>query len=231
MMKSKQNKILRQPLSNRFVHWVTAISIIMLIITGFGQMPLYGRYLLVQPFGTKWLTSYELTLWVHYIFAALLIFIVFYHAFFHLIKKEFHIVPKKGDVKGSYEIVKAMILRKPEPPSEKYLPEQRLAYAFFAGAIVLAIVTGFFKVIKNIMGVQASNEFLLWGAQLHNLATVLVILGIILHLGAFVVKANRKMLPGMFTGYVDKEYVKERHTKWYEELEQEDERKKEYKSM
>lgn len=225
-MNNKKEKILRQPLSNRFVHWTTAISIFMLIITGLGQMPLYGRYLLVQPFGTKWLTSYEITLWVHYIFAAILIFIVFYHIVYHFMRKEFHIIPKKGDVKASYEIIKAMILRKHEPPSEKYLPEQRLAYAFFAFSIGLVIITGIIKVIKNIPGVQASNGILLWGAQLHNLAMVLIIIGIVMHLGAFLVKANRKMLPGMFTGFVDKEYVKDRHSLWYKELKKENEKSK-----
>lgn len=218
MKQNKKDKILRQPLSNRLVHWITAISITMLIITGFGQMPLYGRYLLVQPFGTGWLTRYDLTLYVHYFFAAVLIFIVFYHLVYHVMRKEYDIVPKKGDGKASYEIIKAMILRKHEPPSDKYLPEQRLAYAYFAFSIGLVIITGIFKVIKNIQGVQASNEFLLWGAQLHNLATIMIIFGIIMHLGAFVVKANRKMLPGMFAGYVDKEYVKDRHSIWYEKL-------------
>lgn len=218
---SKKNKIYRQPLPNRFVHWGIAISIIMLIISGLGQMPLYSRYLVKQPFGTKWLTSYEITLWVHYVFAAVLMFFIAYHIVFHLIRKEFSLLPKKGDIKGSLLVLKAMLLRQKEPPSEKYLPEQRLTYAYFAFAIALVVITGFIKVIKNIIGVQPSNGILLWGAQLHNLATVLVIIGIILHLGAFIVKDNRKLLPGMFTGYVDKKYVKERHSLWYKELNRE----------
>lgn len=218
---SKKNKIYRQPLPNRFVHWGIAISIIMLIISGLGQMPLYSRYLVKQPFGTKWLTSYEITLWVHYVFAAALMFFIAYHIVFHLIRKEFSLLPKKGDIKGSLLVLKAMLLRQKEPPSEKYLPEQRLTYAYFAFAIALVVITGFIKVIKNIIGVQPSNGILLWGAQLHNLATVLVIIGIILHLGAFIVKDNRKLLPGMFTGYVDKKYVKERHSLWYKELNKE----------
>lgn len=218
---SKKNKIYRQPLPNRFVHWGIAISIIMLIISGLGQMPLYSRYLVKQPFGTKWLTSYEITLWVHYVFAAVLMFFIAYHIVFHLIRKEFSLLPKKGDIKGSFLVLKAMLLRQKEPPSEKYLPEQRLTYAYFAFAIALVVITGFIKVIKNIIGVQPSNGILLWGAQLHNLATVLIIIGIILHLGAFIVKDNRKLLPGMFTGYVDKKYVKERHSLWYKELNRE----------
>ncbi|WP_245669647.1 formate dehydrogenase subunit gamma [Desulfuribacillus alkaliarsenatis] len=218
-------KILRQSLSNRIVHWVSAISILMLIITGFGQMPLYGRYLVVQPPGTRWLTSYEITLYMHYIFAAVLLFIIFYHLAYHFLRKEFHILPKKGDLKASFEIIKAMILRRPEPASEKYLPEQRLAYAYFAFAIAMVVITGIFKVIKNIQGVNVSNSLILWGAQLHNLATMLIILGIIMHLAAFAFKANRKMLSGMFTGYVNKEYVQERHSIWYHELEGQEEKK------
>lgn len=218
----KNRKVYRQPLPNRFVHWGIAISIVMLIITGLGQMPLYSRYLLKQPLGTKWLTSYEITLWLHYIFAALLMFFIAYHIVFHIIRKEFHILPKKGDIKGSLLIMKAMILRQKEPPSEKYLPEQRLTYAYFVLAIALVVVTGVIKVIKNLIGVQPTNGILLWGAQLHNIATVLIIVGVFLHIAAFIIKDNRKLLPGMFTGFVDKKYVKERHSLWYKELKNKD---------
>lgn len=215
---TKQEKLYRQPLSNRIVHWGIAISTFMLIITGIGQMPVYKRYLVVRPFGTEWLTSYEITLWVHYIFAALLLFFVSYHLVFHVLLKQFDIWPKRGDVKKSFLIIKAMILRQQEPPSEKYLPEQRLAYLYFVISFAFVIITGMIKVVKNVMGIQPSDGLLFWGAQLHNLATAMVILGIILHLAAFLFKPNRKLLPGMFTGYVDKEYVKERHVLWYQKI-------------
>lgn len=216
--RKNQEKIYRQPLSNRIVHWGVAISTFMLIITGIGQMPVYKRYLVVRPFGTEWLTSYEITLWVHYIFAALLLFFVSYHLVFHVLMKQFDIWPKRGDAKKSFLVIKAMILRQQEPPSEKYLPEQRLAYLYFVFSFAFVIITGMIKVIKNVMGVQPTNGILFWGAQMHNLATAMVILGIILHLAAFLFQANRKLLPSMFTGYVDKEYVKERHVLWYRQM-------------
>lgn len=78
------------------------------------------------------------------------------------------------------------------------------------------------KVIKNMMGIQPSNGVLLWGAQLHNIATVLIVIGVILHLVAFIIKDNRPLLPGMFTGYVNRNYVKERHSLWYKELKEKD---------
>lgn len=222
-MKKTEKKIYRQPFVNRFVHWGIAISTFMLIITGFGQMPLYGRYLVVQPFGTKWLTSYDITLWVHYIFAAILMFFIAFHLVYHVMLRQFQLLPKKGDVKESAIIIWAMLCRKKEPPCEKYLPEQRLTYLYFVAAFGLVVITGVIKIIKNIMGVEPSNGILLWGAQLHNLATFMIIFGIAAHLLAFVIKANRPLLPGMFTGYVNLDYVKNRHQLWYKKLKEENE--------
>lgn len=210
--------IVRQSKSNRFVHWVSAISIIMLIITGLGQLPLYGRYLLKQPFGTQWLTDYNITLWVHYIFASILIFAAIYHVVFHVVRKEYAIVPKKGDVKASWQLMKAMILKKQEPPSDKYLPEQRLAYLLFAIAIGLLIFTGAIKVYQNLTGFNLSNTMIVIATTGHNIGTVLIIFAFVGHMAAFLFKENRNMLPGMLSGKVKKDYVKHRHSLWYEDL-------------
>ena len=50
--------------------------------------------------------------------------------------------------------------------------------------------------------------------MLHNIGTVLLILGIIGHLAAFIFKENRALLPGMFTGYIDRNYAEHRHVLW-----------------
>lgn len=213
-LKIKEDKILRHTKSNRFVHWLTAISIIMLIITGLGQLPLYNRYIIVDIPGTGWLKSYDITLWVHYIFAILLLFILFYHLIYHLIRQEFDIWPKKGDVKQSWLVIKAMIFKKEEPPCDKYLPEQRLTYLYFVVSLLIIVISGLLKVVKNIAGISPESAFYFWSAQLHNLGTVLVIFGVIAHLGAFAIKINRKLLPGMFSGYVDLDYAKHRHPFW-----------------
>lgn len=225
-MSKTTGKMVRQPKVNRFIHWTAAISIIMLIITGLGQMPLYGRYLGPNPpVFLEWLQSYEITLWLHYIFASILIFTAVFHLVHHLIRKEFAIVPRKGDLKGSYHLMKAMILKKTEPPSHKYLPEQRLAYALFAVSILLLVVTGAFKVYQNVAGGSLSNTMMVVMTTGHNIGTVLIIFAFVGHMAAFLFKDNRKMLPGMFTGKVDKEYVKHRHSLWYDELRQKKQRK------
>ncbi|SEN90968.1 formate dehydrogenase, gamma subunit [Mesobacillus persicus] len=221
MNKKKQNKVYRQSLSNRLVHWITAISIFALIISGFGQMPMYKRYNITKLPGAEWLGEYSLTLVMHYVAAIVLIFIVFYHIFVHTLLKQFDAIPKRGDGKESVKIIKAMITKGEEPPSEKYLAEQRLAYAVIGVTILALVITGLVKVAKNVAFISVSHPIVFWSTAIHNTATFILIFLIIAHLAAFGIKANRKLLPGMFTGYVDKEYVKHRHSLWYKKLKNE----------
>ena len=99
-----------------------------------------------------------------------------------------------------------------EPPSEKYLPEQRLAYAFIGGVLLLLVITGAIKTFKNLAGFNLSDSVYFWVAQLHNLGFALIIFGIIGHLAAFIFKANRPLLSAMFSGKVSAEYVLHRHS-------------------
>ena len=224
-MNRKTKKIKRQSLSNRIVHWTTAGSIFLLIISGILQLPIGKRYNVDKLFG-EWWVHYFNTLTLHYIGATILIFIVFYHIFVHSIKKEFDIMPKKGDVKQSYLIIKAMLTKGKEPESDKYLAEQRLAYLFIGVSVLLLVFTGMIKMIKNVPGASISYEVIFWSTTIHNIATVLLILGIVAHLAAFLIKENRAMLPGMFTGYVDEEYVKHRHSIWHKKLQKKKQLKK-----
>jgi formate dehydrogenase gamma subunit len=215
---SKQGKILRQSLANRFVHWMTALSILLLIITGLGQLPLYTRYNVTKLPGAAWLGNYFITIDLHYLGAIGLIFAISFHIVNALIRKEFDIFPRRGDMKESYLIIKAMFTKGKEPASDKYLAEQRVAYLFIGVSILLLIVTGMIKVIKNVPGVDLPYSLLYWNTALHNIGTGLIILGIIGHLAAFLIKENRALLPGMFTGSINREYVKHRHSIWYAKL-------------
>lgn len=220
-MNKKDNKILRQSFSNRLVHWLTAASIFLLILSGIGQLPVFKRYNLDKLPGGEWMSVYFNTLTLHYIGAMILLFIITYHLFVHALKREFDILPKKGDIKQSFLIIKAMLTKGKEPESDKYLAEQRLAYLFIGGSVLLLAVTGVIKMIKNLPGSSMSFEVIFWITQIHNIATVLLIVGIAAHLAAFIFKENRNMLPGMFTGYVKEEYVKQRHSIWYKKLKEE----------
>jgi cytochrome b subunit of formate dehydrogenase len=111
-----------------------------------------------------------------------------------------------------------MLTKGEEPPADKYLAEQRVAYFFIGINVLVLIGTGMVKVIKNLNGVTLPQFIIAFSTHLHNLATVLLILGIGAHLAAFIFKANRPLLRGIFSGTVDEKYAKERHPLWYKRI-------------
>ena len=69
-----KRRILRQPVVNRFVHWAIALSTFSLFFSGFGQMPLYKRYMLSDVPYMAWTADYSVTLMMHYVGALVLLF-------------------------------------------------------------------------------------------------------------------------------------------------------------
>lgn len=217
--RSGGRRVLRQPPVNRLVHWLVALSTFSLFFSGFGQLPLYKRYMLSDVPGLAWTADYAVTLYLHYLGAFVLIFAVSFHLAYHgLLRRELGLWPRRGDVRESIQIVKAMLTGGQEPPSAKYLAEQRLAYLAIGGSLALLIVTGLVKVAKNLPGVGLPELAIEIVTHLHNLAAILLLLGVVGHLVALLIPANRKLVGGMFHGTVDREYVEHRHPIWYQEL-------------
>ena len=217
-MPGTKNKMTRHGLSVLVVHWVVALSTFVLIFSGFGQMPLYKRYMLDLVPGLSWTSDFSVTLVIHYWAATLLLGAVAYHVVFHAIRREFDMLPRRGDLRESGRIILATLGFGEEPENDKYLAEQRLAYAFIGLSLLLVIVTGVLKVLKNLPSINYSEGFAYWITLLHNIGTFLVIIGIVVHLGAFIFKTNWPLLPGIFTGKVDREYAKHRHARWYRRI-------------
>lgn len=213
-----QSKVQRHGFHVLFVHWTVAVSTFLLIVSGFGQMPMYKRYKIADLPGLGWTADYSVTIVIHYLAAAILLFAVAYHIVYNGMRKKYSILPRKGDVKESYLIFKAMLQKGEEPASDKYLAEQRLAYAFIGLNLLVIIATGAVKVLKNFSGIDYPAVFLIWVNDIHTLASILLVFGILGHLGAFLFKANRALLPGMFTGKVDLEYVRHRHKIWHDRM-------------
>ncbi len=218
-----QNKPIRKKIRRHgrlsiATHWTIALSTLLLIISGMGQMPLYMRYMVTELPGLGWMGNYEIHLILHYIGAAVLVFAAFFHVVFNIMSKQTSLLPKRGDVKESIQIIKAMMGRGEEPPQEKYLAEQRLAYLFIAFSFLLIIVTGLVKTAGNLAAVSLSESVMLWMTQLHNLGMILIIFGVFMHLAAFVIKENRPLVESMFTGKCSEDYAKNRHSKWYNRI-------------
>lgn len=211
-------KINRHNIAIRFTHWVTALSIFVLFFTGFGQMPVYKRYFVDQIYGLTWSSNFLTTLNIHYIAAIILIFISIYYITYLIISGKRDVIPRKGDFKESVQIFASMVGLAEEPENDKYLAEQRLAFAVTAFSVLVLIVTGILKVYKNIPGSELSAGTIFWLAQIHNLFTVILLFSIIVHVLAFLIKDNRPLVASMFTGKIDRDYVIHRHSKWWKKL-------------
>jgi len=199
-------------------HWLIAVSGLALLFTGFGQMPIYKRYMLDQLPGLGWTSDFILNFKIHMLAALVFTFATVFHLVYHFIEGGRSIMPMKGDLRESVHIIKAILKGEKEPPHGKFLAEQRLAYAFMGFSIVLLIVTGMFKFADNLHSVNMPYWVTFWNTMIHNIATVLFLLGFIAHMGAFVIKANWPLFTSMFTGKVKMEYAEERHPIWINEI-------------
>jgi len=218
MIHPENGTVVRHSVLVQIQHWLIAISGLVLLFTGFGQMPVYKRYMLYKVPGFSWTTNFILQYNLHMVAALVFTFAAVFHLVYHHIEGGRSIMPRRGDVKESFEIIKAMLTGKEEPPSRKFLAEQRLAYAFIGFSIVLLIATGMLKFMDNLPTVSLSFPVVFWNTMLHNIGTMLFLFGFIAHIGAFILKANWPLFRSMFNGKVSLKYAEHRHPIWIEEI-------------
>lgn len=204
----------RHSLLVRLNHWAIALSGFALLFSGFGEMPMYKRYKLAALPGMSWTADFTLQLVIHYVAAFIFMFAVIFHIVYHWRKKQYAIMPRKGDMKESWQIIKAMFTKGEEPPSDKFLAEQRVAYAAIGVDVLILIFTGLIKVYKNTGAITLDPSFMKFITLTHTAATMIFMLLVIAHIGAFAIKANRPLVKSMFTGRVDRKYAEHRHSLW-----------------
>lgn len=81
----KENNIQAVPASKTPLWYLYLVSGIMLVFSGFGQMPLYKRYYIADIPGMAWSADFYITHLVHYAFSILLFGIAAYAVFNHLL--------------------------------------------------------------------------------------------------------------------------------------------------
>jgi copper ion binding protein len=199
-------------------HWLLAISGLLLIFSGFGELPMYKRYMVTQIPGLGWAGDFFINLKIHYLAGIVFVSIVVFHALYHGWLGHQGLIPRKGDVKASCKTILCMLGFGEEDKMEKYLPEQRLAYAYLGGVGLVLVLTGMVKVVKNLPGVYLSPALITSMTLIHTFATIFFLLGVLAHLAALIFKVNRPLVRSIFTGEVNLGYVQDRHTIWYEDL-------------
>jgi len=216
---SEQNFVVRHSRLELIEHWAIALSGLVLLLTGIFELPVGKRYYIVNIPGLGWSADFITSLYLHY--GAALVFTVAaaFHVFFHGLRGETGLLPRRGDFSESITVIKSLFGFGEEPPMRKYLPEQRLAYAGMAFIILLLILSGLVKTYKNIYAPDMSYAVLLWATWIHNIGFILFFLAFLAHIAAILLRPNWPMVRGIFTGKVRLDYARHRHPLWLEEIE------------
>jgi len=199
-------------------HWLLALSGFLLIFSGFGELPMYKRYMVTQIPGLSWAGDFFIQLKIHYLAGIVFVSVMVFHAIYHGWLGHQGLLPREGDVKASCKTILCMLGIGEEPSMDKYLPEQRLAYAYLGGIGLILVLTGIVKVVKNIPGVYLAPGLITSMTLIHTFATIFFLLGVLAHLAALIFKVNRPLVKSIFTGEVDSGYVQDRHSIWYEDM-------------
>jgi cytochrome b subunit of formate dehydrogenase len=209
-----QGLIARHSIVELIEHWAVALSGLVLVISGFFQMPTANRYYISSLPGLAWTGDYFSSLIVHYVASVVFITAALYHLVYHGLLGDRGMIPQKGDVKTSILVIRSFFGKGEEPPFHKYLPEQRLAYVGMAFIIAMLILSGLVKTYKNIYAPDLSLTVVLTATWIHNIFFVLFVLAFFAHMAAIALKPNRPMIRGILTGFVRLDYARHRHPLW-----------------
>ncbi|MCL5807371.1 MAG: cytochrome b/b6 domain-containing protein [Deltaproteobacteria bacterium] len=210
----EKNRVVRHGMLELAEHWALALSGLVLLLSGLFELPMAARYKITAIPGFAWSGDFISSLVIHYVASVVFIVAAFFHLFYHGLLHDEGLLPQKGDLKASVAVIKTFFGKGEEPPFDKYLPEQRLAYLGMAVIIAGIILTGLVKTYKNIYAPDLSHTLILWSTWLHNIFFVLFILAFVGHIGAIILKPNRPMVRGIFTGAVRLDYARHRHPLW-----------------
>jgi len=213
-----RNLVVRHSTVELIEHWVLAISGLLLLFSGFGELPMYKRYMVTEIPGFSWAGDFYVNLKIHYLAAIVFVGVIAFHFVYHGWLGHRGLLPKKGDFGKSLKTILSFVGIGEEPKADKYLPEQRLAYFYIGVVGAILVVTGVIKVLKNLPTVYLSPGIVTAATLIHTFATIFFLLGVLAHLAALILKVNRPMVKPIFTGKMDLAYVQRRHSMWYEKL-------------
>jgi cytochrome b subunit of formate dehydrogenase len=199
-------------------HWAVALSGLILIVSGFFQMPTANRYYFTSWPGLSWSGDFFVSLNVHYAASAVFVAAALYHLIYHGLLGDRGMIPQKGDLRASILVIRSFFGQGEEPPFHKYLPEQRLAYVGMAFITAMLILSGLVKTYKNIYAPDMSLTIVLTATWIHNIFFVLFVLAFLAHMAAIALRPNRPMIRGILTGFVRLDYARHRHPLWVDTL-------------
>jgi hypothetical protein len=87
----KAQSIVISTVPNRLVRYAYLLTVLLLTLTGFAQMPIFKRYYIADIPGLGWLAQFYVTHYIHYLAAILILALVVYMTIDYLILQKKHI--------------------------------------------------------------------------------------------------------------------------------------------
>lgn len=201
--------ILRFNTLERFAHWLTAVSFIVLVLTGLNM--LYGRYVLLPLIGQPGFST--ITLWGklahNYIAAAFVLGVLVM-----LVLWLRHNIPNGDDVKW---LLKGggMFAKGSHPAARKFNAGQKIVFWSVVLGGGLLTVTGFFLLMPFDFGmtVYDMQRYVVW----HGVAALVLTAVIVGHIYIGTV-GMEGAFDAMSTGEVDENWAREHHNIWVAEV-------------
>ena len=202
-------RILRWTAWERFVHWTTAASFLVLAVTGLSL--LFGRSILIPIMGPEGFAVWAaMAMYLHELVGPW----IFTPAVAILLSMWLvHNLPEKGDLQ--WWLKGGGIVGKSHPSSGRVNSGEKLWFWFIATVGVACIVTGVILAFPIEWGQTRSTMQL--SNVIHGVAALLWI-GFWMGHAYIGTVGTEGALEGMATGYVDANWAKQHHDRWYEEV-------------
>ena len=202
--------ITRHCLEDFVQHWVTAMGIILLIISGIVLGFLFFPHFADTP------NSVILPLNIHFIGLVITAFGGFYFLTGHVFSNKLHnLVPSINDIVNG--TLAKYIMRKNISKEHKYLSSQKSAFLIFAVLGGGQLITGIVKITAHFVTIPPLT--LAITTLIHDIFSLLFIIMLLVHiLFAVLFPSHRILLKSWFTGKISEKYIRERHIAWYDEL-------------
>lgn len=203
-------QIIRHKVSGFISHWITALGIITLLITGFIIGFLFFPHLANTP------ASVILPLNIHFLGILIATFGGFYFLAGYLLSKKIStLLPSIKDI--TQGTIKKYLFKQKYKNESKYLSSQKSAFLVFSLLGGMLFISGIIKVAAHSW--KMPSMFLAITTQVHDVFALLFFIMLLVHIIMALLLANhRVLLKSWFNGKINEQYVKEEHGAWYEEL-------------
>ena len=201
---SQKNTIDRYSLGERVIHWVTALSFILLALSGLAFFHPSMFWMTNLLGGGTWARILHPFIGVVMFVAFLLMALKFWH----------HNVIDDNDRKWLDKIGDVIANRdEGVPPIGRYNPGQKILFWVLLAAMVVLLLSGI-AMWQPYFASKLSVGTIRAGALLHALGALLLIFAIIVHVySSFWVQGS---MEGMLSGKVPRGWAKQHHPLWYQ---------------